>query len=161
MAGWKLVGIATVTGTTTEVVVGSCSGTAPNKIVPLLLTTLQPANVHPLGFAVVGLVNNANLREFGSEKYYPQKEGSLLNLGPGVSQQFSGRVVFRPRRYNRRWLDAGYPAPVWVIRADVYEGDATTQPSYTPHSFTINGLEAVRDGDQTTTNVPRGVVINE
>lgn len=161
MSGWKLAGIATVTARSTEVGLGTCSGTTIDGRVPLLITTLQPANVWPLGFGLVGLVEAGNVRSFGTEKYYPQREPSLVNLGPGVSGTFSGRIVFRPRGYNRRWLDSGYPAPVWVIRAAVFDDGATTTPTYSPNSFTLDGVEAVRDGDATTINEPRGLRIDE
>jgi len=158
---WKLAGIAAISARSAEVSLGSAAGTTLEGRVPLLLTTLQPANVWPLGFAVVGLVEAGNVRSFGSERYYPQREPTLVNLGPGVSSSYSGRIVLRPRGYNRRWLESGYPAPVWIVRAAVYDNGANTAPTFTPNSFTLDGVEAVRDGDASNSNQPRGLKINE
>ena len=47
-------------------------------------------------------------RELGTVKAFGHSEGEVYRLGVGLSPlQRTGRLIFEPRPYNLRWLEAG------------------------------------------------------
>jgi hypothetical protein len=54
-------------------------------------------------------------RELGTEKVYGHQVGETYKLGIGRSPRSrSGRIMFAPRAYNRRWISIENP-PTWTL----------------------------------------------
>jgi hypothetical protein len=54
-------------------------------------------------------------RELGTEKVYGHQVGETYKLGIGrTPRSRSGRIMFAPRAYNRRWISIENP-PTWTL----------------------------------------------
>jgi hypothetical protein len=99
-----------------------------------------------LGFGVVSFVGDDGIRSLPAARYYPQREPQALQLGPGLDATVAGSIRIRPRSYNRRWLESGYPARAWFVRVDAMAAVGSTVPRFVPRSFSLGGVELVSTG---------------
>jgi hypothetical protein len=143
---WQLVGLVGLGPASDEVVVGRVAADLIGDNLVLLVSTVAPADPRPLGFAVLSFVDDDKIRSLPSARYYPQRESTIQYLGPGLTATVAGSIRIRPRSYNRRWLEAGYPAATWFVRVDLNSPNGTTQPFFTPAGIILNSDEYVPDG---------------
>jgi hypothetical protein len=147
---WQLVGLVGLGPASDEVVVGRVAADLIDGNLPLLVETVSPSDPRPLGFGVVGFVDDSGIRSLPAGRYYPQREPQLLPIGPGYDATVAGSIRIRPRSYNRRWLEAGYPAAAWFIRVDAMAEAGATFPRFTPAGIVLGADEYVpagSDGD--------------
>lgn len=143
---WSLVGLVALGASSDEVVVGRCAADLIGGLLPLLVTTVSPADPRPLGFAVVSFVDDDSIRSLPSARYYPQPEPSVCQLGPGLDPTVAGTIRVKPRSYNRRWLEAGFPARTWFVRIDAMATAGTPLPRFTPRGIVLGSDELVPAG---------------
>jgi hypothetical protein len=143
---WQLVGLVGLGSASDEVVVGRVAADLIDGNLPLLVETVLPSDPRPLGFGVVGFVDDSGIRSLPAGRYYPQREPQLLPLGPGYNATVAGSIRIRPRSYNRRWLEAGYPAAAWFIRVDAMAEVGATMPRFTPAGIALDDDEFVPAG---------------
>lgn len=143
---WSLVGVAALGASSGEVVVGRCVADLVGGQLPLLVSTVSPADPGPLGFAVVSFVSDASVRSLPSARYYPQREPSICYLGPGLDATVAGSIRVKPRSYNARWLAAGFPASAWFVRVDAMAPTGSLLPRFTPRAIVLDGDEFVPAG---------------
>ena len=143
---WQLVGLVGLGPASDEVIVGRVAADLIGGTLPLLVSTLSPSDPRPLGFGVVAFVGDDGIRSLPAGRYYPQREPQLVPLGPGFNATVAGSIRIKPRSYNRRWLEAGYPAAAWFIRVDVQAEIGTTIPRFTPAGVVLGTDEYVPAG---------------
>ena len=143
---WQLVGLVGLGPASDEVVAGRVAADLIGGNLVLLVSTVSPADPRPLGFAVVSFVDDDQIRSIPAGRYYPQAQPSVCQLGPGLSATVAGTVRVRPRSYNRRWLEAGYPAAAWFVRVDAMAAVGTTLPRFTPAGVVLGADEYVPVG---------------
>jgi hypothetical protein len=143
---WQLVGVVGLGPASDEVVVGRVAADLIGGTLPLLVSTLFPSDARPLGFGVVAFLGDDGIRSLPSGRYYPQREPQLVALGPGFEGSIAGSVRIRPRSYNRRWLEAGYPAATWFVRVDAMAEIGATIPRFTPAGVVLDTDEYVPAG---------------
>jgi hypothetical protein len=143
---WQLVGVVGLGPASDEVVVGRVAADLIGGNLPLLVETLFPSDPRPLGFGVVSFLGDDGIRSLPAGRYYPQREPQLVPLGPGLETTVAGSVRIRPRSYNRRWLEAGYPAAAWFVRVDAMAEVGTTVPRFTPAGVVLGTDEYVPAG---------------
>ena len=143
---WQLVGLVGLVAASDEVVVGRVAADLIGGNLPLLVTTVSPSDPRPLGFGVVGFVGDDGIRSLPAGRYYPQREPQLVPLGPGFDATVAGSIRIKPRSYNRRWLEAGYPAATWFIRVDAMAEVGATIPRFTPAGVVLGTDEYVPAG---------------
>jgi hypothetical protein len=143
---WQLVGLVGLGPASEEVVVGRVAADLIGNNLVLLVSTVAPADPRPLGFAVLSFVNDDSIRSLPATRYYPQREPTIQYLGPGLTTTVEGSIRIRPRSYNRRWLEAGYPAATWFVRVDLNTPNGTTQPRFTPAGIILDSDEYVPTG---------------
>ena len=144
---WQLVGVVGLGPASDEVVVGRVAADLIGGNLPLLVSTLFPSDPRPLGFGVVGFVDDSGIRSLPAGRYYPQREPQLVALGPGFDATVAGSIRVKPRSYNRRWLEAGYPAAAWFVRVDAMAEVGATVPRFTPPGVVLGTDEYVPAGD--------------
>jgi len=143
---WQLVGLVGLVAASDEVVVGRVAADLIGGSLPLLVSTLFPSDPRPLGFGVVAFVGDDGVRSLPAGRYYPQREPQLVPLGPGYEATVAGAIRIRPRSYNRRWLEAGYPAAAWFVRVDAMAAVGATVPRFTPAGVVLGTDEFVPAG---------------
>ena len=143
---WQLVGVVGLGPASDEVVIGRVAADLIGGTLPLLVSTLSPSDPRPLGFGVVAFVGDDGIRSLPSGRYYPQREPQLVPLGPGFNATVAGSIRIKPRSYNRRWLEAGYPSAVWFVRVDVEAENGATIPRFTPASVVLGTDEYMPTG---------------
>jgi hypothetical protein len=143
---WQLVGLVGLGPASDEVVVGRVAADLIGGSLPLLVSTLFPSDPRPLGFGVVSFLGDDGIRSLPSGRYYPQREPQLVPLGPGFDATVAGSIRIKPRSYNRRWLESGYPAATWLVRVDVEAEVGTTIPRFTPAGVVLGDDEFVPVG---------------
>jgi hypothetical protein len=143
---WQLVGVVGLGPASDEVVVGRVAADLIGGNLPLLVSTVSPSDPRPLGFGVVSFLGDDGIRSLPSGRYYPQREPQFVPLGPGLENTVAGSIRIRPRSYNRRWLEAGYPAAAWFIRVDVEAESGATVPRFTPAGVVLGTDEYVPTG---------------
>ena len=143
---WQLVGLVVLGPASDEVVVGRVAADLIGDKLVLLVSTVSPADPRPLGFAVLSFVDDDSIRSLPAGRYYPQAEPSVEQLGPGLSPTVAGTIRIRPRSYNRRWLEAGYPAATWFVRVDAMAEVGATIPRFTPAGVVLGTDEYVPAG---------------
>ena len=117
---WTRVGSVTVGPVSQEVSIGQLT-VPPQGGVELMVRETSPAQ--PFNFAY-GLVSFRSQfgRELGTVRCWGNRDWTAFLLGGGLSAQArSGELIFEPRSYNLRWVQAGFP---WSLEfmADI-EGD--------------------------------------
>jgi hypothetical protein len=143
---WQLVGLVGLGPASDEVVVGRVAADLIGGNLPLLVSTVSPSDPRPLGFGVVSFLGDDGIRSLPSGRYYPQREPQLVPLGPGFAATVAGSIRIKPRSYNRRWLEAGYPAATWFVRVDVEAEVGATIPRFTPAGVVLGTDEFVPAG---------------
>jgi hypothetical protein len=143
---WQLVGVVGLGPASDEVVVGRVAADLIGGSLPLLVSTLYPSDPRPLGFGVVAFVGDDGIRSLPAGRYYPQREPQLVPLGPGFDATVAGSIRVKPRSYNRRWLEAGYPAAAWFVRVDVEAEAGAAIPRFTPAGVVLGADEYVPTG---------------
>jgi hypothetical protein len=143
---WQLVGIVGLGPASDEVIVGRIAADLIGGSLPLLVSTLFPSDPRPLGFGVVSFLGDDGIRSLPSGRYYPQREPQLVPLGPGFDATIAGSLRIKPRSYNRRWLEAGYPAAAWFVRVDAMAEIGSTVPRFTPAGLVLGADEFVPAG---------------
>lgn len=151
---WQPVGIAVLSATSAEVVLGTFSATLTDGYLPVLVGTMFPEDPTPLGFGVVGVIDNTGIRSVPSGRYYPNRQPEVLALGPATLASVTGEITFKPRSYNRRWLEHGIPAPTWAVRAMVASAEPQPTPRFTPGGFLLNDQPAAPMGSNNPTTTP-------
>ena len=67
-------------------------------------------------------------RELGTEKVYGHQVGETYKLGIGrAPRSRSGRIMFAPRAYNRRWISIENP-PTWTLSISAESGSSGFVP---------------------------------
>ena len=143
---WSLVGVVALGASSGEVVVGRCAADLIDGHLPLLVSTVSPADPGPLGFGVVAFVGDDGIRSLPSARYYPHPQPSVCLLGPGLDATVAGSVRFKPRSYNRKWLEAGFPARSWFVRVSAMAAAGSTAPRFTPRGIVLGSDELVPVG---------------
>ena len=143
---WQLVGVVGLGPASDEVVVGRVAADLINNRLVLLVSTILPTDPRPLGFAVLSFVDDDKIRSLPAGRYYPQREAQFVALGPGLTATVAGTIRIRPRSYNRRWLEAGYPAATWFVRVDVDAAVGPTLPRFVPTGIVFGADEYVPTG---------------
>jgi hypothetical protein len=110
--------------------------------------TTTPSNPVPLAFAVVQPVATDDTSGLMEARYYPAPDPTVVQLGPGVADTFTGIIRLRPRRWNTRWLQAGYPSRSWRVEADAWIPAGVVVPFFNPDGFT-DGARILRPSTQT------------
>lgn len=65
-------------------------------------------------------------RELGTEKVYGHQVGETYKLGIGrTPRSRSGRIMFAPRAYNRRWISIENP-PTWTLTISAESGKSNS-----------------------------------
>jgi len=143
---WQLVGVVGLGPASDEVPVGRVAADLIGGNLPLLVSTVFPSDPRPLGFGVVSFVGDDGIRSLPSGRYYPQREPQLLQLGPGYAATVAGSIRVKPRSYNRRWLEQGFPARSWFVRVDVLAETAQAPAQFVPRGLVLGGVEFVPTG---------------
>lgn len=105
---WSRVGSVTVGPDDAAVTVGPLEVPAVGGVEVMLR---QTGPLYPFRFAY-GLLSfeSPNGRDLGTLKVWATSEFTGYRLGAGLSSQStSGVLVFEPRSYNLRWIQAGWP----------------------------------------------------
>lgn len=67
-------------------------------------------------------------RELGTEKVYGHQVGETYKLGFGrAPRSRTGRIMFAPRAYNRRWISIENP-PTWTLSISAESGSSGVIP---------------------------------
>ena len=140
---WTLIGVVGLDATAGEVAVGRVVADLVGGYLPLLITTITPADPNPLGFALCSLIDDAFIRPFPSQKYYPQSQPQIIQLGPGIESTVAGTIYMQPRRYNRQWLTGGIPGKSWFIRVDAYSAAESPLPRFIPAGLRFGAADLV------------------
>jgi hypothetical protein len=140
---WQVVGVVGLGPESDEVTVGRVAADLIGGALPVLVTTVSPADPRPLGFGVVSFVGDDGIRSLPSARYYPQREPQALQLGPGYEATVAGSIRIKPRSYNRRWLEQGFPARSWLVRVDAMAAAGSTVPRFVPRGFVLGASELV------------------
>lgn len=127
---WQPIGSAVITARTEEVTLGRLGIELSQGQLLVRMSTVGGGSIRPLAFGIVGFVDDDGIRSLGDARYYPQTEPSVLSLGYGDRTEATGRLTFRPRAYNLRWLEVGLPRSVWRISAEAFVPAGVTVPAY-------------------------------
>ena len=126
---WRTVALVTATATTTEVRAGHIL--ADLDPAGLVLRLRSVASMRPLAYGLIQLRHDDGTRTAADQRYTPTADPQQVRIDAGpMAAGFSGAVVFIPRAYNLRWLQAGIPRttwPVWIeawLPAGTVTGDA-------------------------------------
>jgi hypothetical protein len=117
---WQRVGSVSVGPVSKQVTVGSLS-VPPQGGVELMVRETSPEQPFEFAFGLVSFRSQFG-RELGTIKCWGNRDWTAYKLGAGLSAQArSGELIFEPRSYNLRWVQAGFP---WSLEfmADL-EGD--------------------------------------
>ncbi len=141
---WRPVALLSVTATTDEVRGGRITGNLPENGLTLRLRSLR--NMRPLAYAHVQLRHDDGTRTTAEDRYAGGVEPQTLRVEPGpLALDFAGGLVFIPRAYNLRWLQAGVPSRSWQIWAEAWLPAAVASPDAVVAGFrdSAGGLLAV------------------
>jgi hypothetical protein len=127
---WQPVGVVNVTATTDRADFGEFSADLDQGRLWVRLSTSGAAGIRPLAFGIVGLIADDDTEQLGTAKYYPDQFSTVVQLGPGPYTAVRGRLFFRPRSYNQRWLSVGLPSAVWTVTAEVLSQGSVTDPAF-------------------------------
>ena len=151
--GWQPLGVAALTAKTEEVTLGRLGIELSQGQLLVRLSTSAGGSVRPLAFGVVGFIDDDGIRSLGDARYYPQLEPSVVSLGYGDLTAVTGRLTFRPRAYNLRWLEVGLPSAVWRLTVEVFVPAGVTVPAFSVSAFadgaiqkTANAVEGTAEG---------------
>jgi hypothetical protein len=134
---WAIVGQVSVGAEDREVEIGRVSCSLRGGVLPLLFAYASQLSPDNLSFCIVDFLGDDGVRSLGSARWWPKRQGSLVNLGPGVAESVEGRILVRPRSFNTRWLRVGLPSPVLPVRCSVWvEGPGQVVAArFVPRSF--------------------------
>lgn len=113
-------GEITATATSDWLTFGLLSVPLDGGFLKLKLRATEPADPTPLAKLVIHPVAAVDGGGVPPGTFYPAPIPSLLSLGPGVGETFTGEIRCRVRRYNLRWLEASVPAPVLRVTCSVW-----------------------------------------
>lgn len=150
---WQPLGVAALTAKTEEVTLGRLGIELSQGQLLVRLSTSAGGSVRPLAFGVVGFIDDDGIRSLGDVRYYPQLEPSVVSLGYGDLTAVTGRLTFRPRAYNLRWLEVGLPSAVWQLTVEVFVPAGVTVPAFSVSALadgaiqkTANAVEGTAEG---------------
>jgi hypothetical protein len=132
---WRTVGACSINARTLSVGLGFLDVPLTDGFLHMRFSTTAPADPTPLSFAIVRPIAAGGSGGLPDGRYYPNRDPSVVALGPGVGASFVGRILLRPRSYNARWLMAGYPARTWSVVAEVWAAMAEVAPWFNPAGF--------------------------
>jgi len=118
-----------------EATLGFVDAPLVDRGLALRFRTTAPGDAIPLSFAIVRPISSSDAGGLPDGRYYPHPQPSIVHLGPGVGEEFTGQIRVRPRSYNTRWLETGYPASSWSLEADAWIEDGEVQPWFNPAGF--------------------------
>jgi hypothetical protein len=107
---WQYIGSVTVSPATTEVVVGSITvPTTGGLQVKMLQTTSAPFQ---FGYGLLSYRSTYG-KELGIIRVWPRTEFTSYWMGEGLTVvDNQGLLVFEPRTWNLRWVEAGFPLSI-------------------------------------------------
>lgn len=136
---WRPIGSAVMGAATQTVTLGRVGAELTNGFLPMRITSQAGASLVPLSFGIVIPDTLAGNGGMPTGRYYPQAFPSIVQLGPGVLSSFDGVIRFRPRHYNLKWLEIGYPAFYWRIEAEVWAPVGLVTPEFSVYEWTDGG----------------------
>lgn len=145
---WRPLGVVTMGPLTDRVSFGKVGANLLDRSLFLRFRTTIPTSPTPLAFAVVQPVATDETSGLAEARYYPSTDPTVVRLGPGVSDTFEGVIRLRPRRYNNRWLETGYPSRSWRVEAEAWIPVGTVLPWFNPEGFT-DGVRILRPSTET------------
>lgn len=140
---WRPLGSVVMGPTTDMVTFGRIGAELENRRLFLRLRTTTPANPMGLAFAIVRPIADADGGGMTDGRYYPSSDPTVIDLGPGVANEFEGVVRMRCRRYNSRWLETGYPSSTWRVEADAWVPVGEVLPWFNPTGF-VRGTQVMQ-----------------
>lgn len=146
---WQRIGGAVI-GPGTEVAdLGEVNASLSAGFLQVRMRSRTTENLRPLSFGIVIPVPAGDDHALPTARYYPQDLPGLVPLGPGIGDRFAGRLQFKPRRYNQRWLAAGYPGTTWSVIAEVWGGQSPSTPTFNVYGYaTQEGLTFTLSGER-------------
>jgi len=111
---WAEVGTVQVDATSPELVVGSLTIDSGDTSIWLKAIQTTGQSPWPYGFGLITWRSAAG-REMGTAKVWGENLGEVVRLSVGLApESLTGHVIFTPRSYNLRWIQA--TAAVWSLQ---------------------------------------------
>ena len=144
---WKPLGSVTATAATRELRVGTFNGALTGGTLLVRGFSNDGAETRPLSFGTLKAYASSG-NAVGFARFHPQPQPACAALYCGAYEAFEGEVRFRPRDYNRKWLDVAIPAAEWEIEMEVWAPAAVTNPTFTVPGFLTPGGDRSADPGQ-------------
>jgi hypothetical protein len=127
---WSTVGTVSISPTTDQALVGPVEVPATGG----LRVRVQQLGLTPFqwGFGLLSFQSSNGL-ELGTIKVYPRSISSSYLLGAGMTvDDTSGTLIFEPRTWNLKWVQAGFSLSVVVLAylAGTLPADRYTAPGF-------------------------------
>lgn len=139
---WKPLGSVTATAATRELRVGTFNGALTGGTLLVRGFSNDGAETRPLSFGTLKAYASSG-DAVGFARFHPQPQPACAALYCGAYEAFEGEVRFRPRDYNRKWLDVAIPARAWTVELEVWAPAAVTNPTFTLPVFRQPGGDRV------------------
>ena len=118
---WIPVGSVAVGPQDQEVLVGSFSLSAGDDSLWVKVTQLNPPDYWTYSYGLLTWKSSAG-QELGTIKVYGDVDSEVFQLSTGLPPSaLTGDLLFRPRSYNRRWIEQAIP-PIWELDFEAQSG---------------------------------------
>lgn len=150
---WRPVALLSAGPATIETTGGRITGPRDPEGLYCRLRSLR--DMRPLAYAYLQLREDDGTRTPAVERYHPTADPQTLRIatGPGASP-IAGRLVFIPRAYNRRWLEAGVPSRSWSVWCEAWLPEGAADPDAVVPGFRDGVGRLVADSAAATPDDP-------
>lgn len=139
---WKPLGAVTATKATPHLSVGTFNGALTGGVMLVRGFSNDGAETRPLSFGTLKVVLPSG-DVVGFARFHPQPQPACAALFCGAYESLACSVEFRPRAYNRKWLEVAIPEPAWRLELEVWAPSAVTSPTFTLPIFRQPGGDRV------------------
>jgi len=118
---WTPVGSVAVGPQDQEVLVGSFTLAAGDDSLWVKVTQQNPPDYWTYSYGLLTWKSNQG-QELGTIKVHGDVDSEVYRLGTGLApEELTGQLLFRPRSYNRRWIEQALP-PIWELDFEAQSG---------------------------------------
>lgn len=121
---WTPVGSVAVGPQDQEVLVGSFSLEFGDDSIWVKVTQRNPPDFWTYSYGLLTWKSSEG-QELGTIKVHGDVDSEVYKLGTGLPPtQLTGDLLFRPRSFNRRWIEQAIP-PIWELDIEAQSGKTT------------------------------------